>query len=557
MSMLHLDTPYGGGHRNRMNETERRNLTENELVAFLGRVRPRLEPADYEILEGLAETVEWLSQELAQKKTSIERLRQMMFGPSTEKTQKALGDTAQASGDDPSRSKEDKVPSHPAEKAKGHGRNGVDDYPGARRIPVAHETLKPGDCCPSCKKAKVYRLTEPGRVITIVGQAPLPATIYEPERLRCSGCQEVFTARLPREAPLRKYDETAGAIVAVLKYGTGVPFYRMEKLQETFGVPLPATTQWEIVLDVAVEITPVYEELVRQAAQGEVVHNDDTTMTILSLGQAEDSAKPEEGKEDPERTGVFTSGIVSRCQDQTIALYFTGPKHAGENLAEILKKRASELTRPIQMCDGLSRNEPEDFETILANCLAHGRRKFVELVANFPEECRYVLEKLRDVYRNEAAAKQQGLSPEERLTFHQAQSGPLMEELKKYLNALLEDKLVEPNSSLGHAITYMLKRWEPLTLFLRQPGAPLDNNICERALKMAILHRKNALFYKTERGAWVGDLFMSLIQTCRLCGANPFEYLTALQKNIRDVRKDPAAWMPWNYHTPLKALDTS
>ena len=166
------------------------------------------------------------------------------------------------------------------------------------------------------------------------------------------------------------------------------------------------------------------------------------------------------------------------------------------------------------MCDALSRNLPKELKTILGNCLAHARRQFVDVVENFPEGCRHVLETLGEVYKNDAFARERNLSPEARLQFQQDESGPVMEELQKWLNRQFEDRLVEPNSGLGEAITYMLKHWEKLTLFLREPGAPLDNNICERALKKAILHRKNALFYKTENGAHVGDLFMSVIHTC-------------------------------------------
>src|SRR5262245_56961193 len=108
-----------------------------------------------------------------------------------------------------------------------------------------------------------------------------------------------------------------------------------------------------------------------------------------------------------------------------------------------------------------------------------------------------------------------------------------------------------PNSALGGAIGYMLKHWEKLTLFLRQAGAPLDNNLCERALKKAILHRKNALFYKTENGARVGDLFMSLIYTCQLNQANPFDYLTQLQRHTDQLVAGPQFWMPWNYREAL------
>jgi hypothetical protein len=244
---------------------------------------------------------------------------------------------------------------------------------------------------------------------------------------------------------------------------------------------------------------------------------------------------------------VFTSGIVSVLDDHRIALFFTGHRHAGENLAALLRQRASELDRPIQMCDAL--------KTIVANCLAHGRRHFVDVATNFPEECLYVLEILKDVYKNDAEANHQGMSPEQRLQFHQAKSGPKMAELKSWLTEQIEQHNVEPNSGLGEAITYMLKHWEALTLFLRKPGAPLDNNVAERALKKAILHRKNAYFYKTQNGVRVGDLFMILIHTCELNKANPFDYLTQLQKHANELSSDPDSWMPWNYQDMLQRTD--
>jgi hypothetical protein len=126
-----------------------------------------------------------------------------------------------------------------------------------------------------------------------------------------------------------------------------------------------------------------------------------------------------------------------------------------------------------------------------------------------------------------------------------------MAALEQWSKAQIDERKTEPNSGLGKAINYLLKRWDALTLFLRVPGAPLDNNLCERALKQAIVHRKNSLFYKTENGAHVGDVFMSLIHTAQLCGANPFDYLTAIQRRADDVAKNPADWMPWNYEAAL------
>ena len=263
-------------------------------------------------------------------------------------------------------------------------------------------------------------------------------------------------------------------------------------------------------------------------------------MPVLALRRKRRLATENEESDSTERTGVFTSGIVSTAQKQTIALFFTGRQHAGENLADVLRQRAAELAPPMQMCDALSRNLPklpEKLEVIVGHCLAHARRRFVEVIENFPQPCRHVLEQLGTVYGNDATARKQAMTAEERWRYHQQHSAPVMEELRAWLTAQFAEKKVEPNSGLGMAMRYLLKHWERLTLFLRQPGAPLDNNIAERALKKAILHRKNSLFYKTANGARVGDLFMSLIHTCELSGANPFDYLTQLQLHAGELAR--------------------
>jgi ribosomal protein S27AE len=453
--------------------------------------------------------------------------------PNNEKTSAVLG-------------KPDAPPTAEANTPKkpGHGRHGAEAFDGAKKVPVAHQNLKHGERCPDCGKGNVYAQKEPKVLVRIIGQAPLAATVYSLERLRCGACGQVFTAQEPEGVGPEKYDETAGAMIAQLKYGSGVPFYRLEKLESQLGIPLPAATQWEIVEDVAEVIKPACEELIRQAAQGEVMHNDDTSMRVLKM----------EREPGDDRTGVFTSGIVSTREGGQIALYFTGRQHAGENLAEVLKQRAATIPGPIQMCDALSRNAPKlnaGAEILLANCMAHGRRQFVDVAENFPEQCRYVLEMLGEVYGHDAEAREKRMTPDRRLQFHQEYSSPVITKLHNWLEAQIAQRRTEPNSGLGKAIKYLLNHWRPLTLFLRVAGAPLDNNIVERALKRAVLHRKNALFYRTLHGAQVGDLFMSLIHTCQLCGANSFDYLTELQRHARELASNPAEWMPWNYRQTL------
>lgn len=485
-----------------------------------------------------------LSQDDYEKlKQALHALAAMLVRPRrTEKTSAVLGkpEGAEAGAETQTESN--------ASLAHGHGRNGARAFINSRKIAIAHAKLKHGDRCPECGRGNVYGQKEPKVLVRIVGQAPLAATVYSLERLRCGACGQVFTAQEPEGVGPEKYDETAAAMIAQLKYGSGTPFYRLEQLEGQMGIPLPAATQWEVVEEAAEIIKPARDELIRQAAQGELVHNDDTSMRVLGLVR----------ESSDERTGVFTSGIVSSWQGRKIALYFTGPKHAGENLAEVLKQRAKQASPIIQMCDALSRNVPKlpaGVEILLANCLAHGRRQFIEVAKDFPDECRYVLEMLGQVYSHDAQARERSLTPDQRLQFHQAHSGPVIEQLHHWLEAQFAERKTEPNSGLGKAIKYLLRHWQALTLFLRKAGAPLDNNLVERALKRAVLHRKNALFYRTLNGAEVGDLFMSLIHTCQLCGANSFDYLIELQRHAKELATSPAEWMPWNYQEVV-CMDT-
>ena len=527
---------------------------------------------DTKLIRAVWESYVYMTGLVGDKNTSISRLRKLLFGAQTEKTDAVVGsntqtsdptapqdapaDSAVAAGES-STGEPGTTPSNESATelaSKGHGRNGADAYPGADQVDVPHPSLHAGDPCPACETGTVYD-KRPGVVVRILGQPPVAAKVYRLQKLRCHLCGKVFTAPTPEEAGSQKYDATAGAMIGLLKYGSGLPFNRFEGLQGYLGIPLPASTQWDIVHAVAAQLAPAFEELIRQAAQGEVLHNDDTTVKILELmgeGRSQILANGKgAGTEADQRTGLFTSGVVALCDGHRVALFFSGHQHAGENLADVLKRRAAELPPPIQMCDALSRNLPGELQTIVAHCLAHARRNFVDVYERFPGQCRHLLEALTVVYRNDAIARKRGLLPEARLQFHQQESGPTMQQLHDWLTRQLDEKLAEPNSAIGGAIRYMLKHWEKLTLFLRQAGAPLDNNLCERALKKAILHRKNALFYKTRNGARVGDLFMSLIYTCQLNEANPFDYLTQLQRHPDQLVSNPELWMPWNYREVL------
>jgi len=550
-----------------MKEPKLVTATQEDFDDILNLAKAASFPAHrYQLLEDVLSAYTYVTQKLQDTKLSLSRFRQMLFGKRTEKAgnllKKPVEDETQKQQAD--EKLEDATLggneiSPPQSKRPGHGRNGAAAYRGAAVFTVEHACLKPGDQCPACRQSNVYG-HEPKVIVRVTGQPPLAATVFRIEQLRCRMCEAIFTAPIPEAAAQDKYDASAASMIALLRYGSGLPSYRLEKLQACLNVPLSDATQWDVVSRVIDGPRCAYEELIRQAAQGEVLHNDDTPARILDLmgkraeraKAAEAAAKTEvEGKTKTERKAINTSGIVALLQTYKIVLFFTGRQHAGENLADVLAHRDAQLKTPIQMCDPLSQNFPKALKTLLSNCLVHARRQFVDIMDSFEPACLHVINLLAAVYKHDAHCRDNQFSPEARLHFHQGHSAPLMEALKTWMTHEMAEKRVEPNSGLGKAMNYMLKRWDALTLFLRVAGAPLDNNIAERALKMAILYRKGSLFYKSENGAKVGDIYMSLIYTCQLCGINPFAYLQALQRHADSVRQCPNEWLPWNYHQRL------
>jgi transposase len=542
-----------------------------QVEAALARVQTQLGPTDYDLFRRLVNTLAAVTAILNSQRAMLARLRRLFGLSSSERSrdvlrsQDAAADSTALSVSElglvhaiPDAGETSACEPTPPEgdKRKGHGRLPVSMYQAATHITVIHESLKVGGACPKCRSGKLYELKDPAQYLRIFGQPMLSGTCWDCQRLRCSSCASVHTARPPEQALGPKFDESAVAMIALCRYSLGLPHSRIERMQKHMKLPIPSSTQWDVTFENAPAFEPVFAELERQAAQGEVMHNDDTYARVLAfMGEAR--AKLLKGADfpDPERVGLFTTAVLSITEQQHIALFYTGRKYAGENLAALLEARDEELEPPILMSDGLdSRNLPAGHTVTASNCLAHARRGIVDQVVNFPEECRHVLNELRKVYRVEAHCKKARLSPAERLSVHQRDSAQVMQGLKEWMDAELTHKRVEPNSELGKAYKYMLKRWDKLTLFLRKPGAPLDNNICERTLKMAIRHRRNSLFYRSERGAEIGDMFMSLIHTTELHGENPFEYLCAVLRNEKAVAAHPADWLPWTYRETLARI---
>jgi len=563
-----------------MKAPEDLNLSPEQGDALIERLeRDACTPEDRQILAQVLRLYFWLIFALQESKLSLKRLRIILFGkPKNSKRRKRVagadgnpetsgsgeggegshGEAGEAVGvasAEPSEAGESKDECGKDSTRRGHGRLGAEAYIGAESVECRHEELAPGDRCPFCGYGTLYQLP-PSRSIRIDGHAALSAIRYEVERLRCSACGEVFAAKMPVEAGASKYNAAARAAIVMNRYFLGVPFYRLEAYQTLVGVPVPDSTQWDQVEHVADCAYMVFEHLVYVAAQGHLIYQDDTPVRILSL--IKENAQGPHAQEhglpataSSERTGMQSTALVVEAGEHTICLYFSGRNHAGENLRELLAGREQGLDKPLVMSDALSRNEADEAGLIRCHCLAHARRQFSDIEETFPDACDEVIGVLKQVFEHEEAAQKAQMSDAERLAHHQTYSDPLLKTLEAWIKKQFEDREVEPNSSLGKALTYMLSHWTTLTQFLRIPGAPLENNTAERALKLIIRQRKNSLFYHNDFSAYVGSLLTSLIATCVQAGVNAMAYLVALQENRSAVFANPADWLPWTFQATL------
>jgi hypothetical protein len=541
-------------------------LSRGEGEALLARLEANtLTAEDRRVLGKVLTFYFWLLFALRETKLSLKRVKALVFGEKPKKPKPpASGGTpsgGSAGGNEPQpravHGGPGPAPASPPEQKPlppGHGRQGAEVYRAAQRVECRHEELAIGERCPACGRGRLYRLS-PGVEMRLDGNALLSAVRYELEKLRCSACGQVFTASVPVGAGLEKYTPRARAVLALARYYLGLPWYRVEGFQALVGVPVADATQWDQVELVGDCSHPIFKCLEKLAAQGEVIFQDDTPHRILTLieenQQARARAQAQGKPKAEERTGMQTTALVVQVGERRVCLYYTGRRHAGENLEALLTQREPQRGKPLVMSDALTSNNAQEEALIRCHCLAHGRRKFSELDEAFPAESAVVVNVLKHVFDHDEYARAEEMNAQDRLAYHQRQSGPIMKELKRWLEQQTAERLVEPNSSLGKAISYLVDHWETLTRFLYEPGAPIDNNLAERALKLAIRQRKNSLFYATEHSAYIASILTSVIATCVQAGVNALDYLVAVQEHRQEVFANPSAWLPWHYEATL------
>ncbi len=536
------------GRKSRKPEEQNKEfqIKAEEVEALRARIEERkIEDADWERLHRYLDLLVKLVRVLEYGRVRMRKLTRLLFGKPTEKDRPkkppsdspppAGSDKGAASGATGTGTPPENSAAGEASKTKGHGRHPASAYENAERMVCPVCGNQAGDLCPACGKGRLRPMASE-IIIRVKGSPPVTADRYDIERLRCDTCGEIFKGKLPEEAGEEKYHASAKVSVVMMKYGSGLPFYRLQTQQGYQQIPLPAGTQWGLVEDAADAVLPVYLELCRQVARAELLFIDDTWSLVLQAGKKQ-----------------FTTGVVARVEDHWVTLYLTGADAAGKKVLELLMAaRPAPLPPPLQMSDALSSNYPDPLRVIVVLCWVHARRQFFEIKDFYPQECAPVLEAIGLLYKHEAEVQRLSLDDTARLAYHQQHSQPALERMKQWLIDQQEQRLIEPNSPLGKAVEYVKTHWYGLMGFCRYPGAPLDNNPVERILKLPILLRKNAYFFKTSHGAAVGSLLMSMIKTATQAGANPFSYLQALIEHRHELRRNVGLWLPWNYHSVLR-----
>ncbi len=499
-----------------------------------------------EFAKALISGNEWISQQLERGLLTIAKMRKLFQIQGSEKAasrkSRANGvpSTGNATSPDQSTGEE--------EKPKGHGRNDSSAYSGAQIVAVTHPELTPGSTCPAqACGGRLYEATQPGFVVRVSGSPLATATRYHLQKLRCSVCQAIYTAPLPDGVSEKKYDNQFVAMLMINKYFMSMPLFRQDRLQNYLGMPLPASTQWDLMVAHEPMLKKLHQAFCQDAANGLVLCYDDTSVKVLS----EIKAKKQAAKGDKDKHTCFSTGVVSIHEDHRCYVFMSNTQVAGAYMADILSLRDPTLDVPIIMCDAISANIPQGISDdlyVLCYCLVHARRQFYELPSGYDDLADRVIDLIGKIYDQEAAVK--SLSAQERLAHHKKHSQPIMDELKTYLES--QQKEFEPNGVAGRAIHYVLKRFTGLSQFLRQAHAPLDNNIVERALKLIIQVRKSSMFYKTLRSAAVASYIQSALYSAAQNDINPCDYMVALLGNEQAVIDSPQAWLPWHYKGTLK-----
>jgi transposase len=444
-------------------------------------------------------------------------------------------------------------------KPKGGGRRGAKDYRRAKHIHHPAE-CQAGSPCPACGAGRMYR-SRPRVVVRFDGQPAFSAEVHHIDVLRCRLCNFEICGKPPDriDRACGNLYYSACAMLAVLHYWMGMPFKRLESLQEKLRIPLADATQWDAVDDMDGKLMPLFKALERYAMNhGRSMRPDDTGMRVVSLGK--EIRAEMEAAEDPDkvRRGVNGTALYFETDGSPIILYYTGLHHAGEVTDRIGKLRVVP-GKMAKVSDAASKNfdhgQQDKFEE--GACNTHALRRFKDQAEIRPDLMAFPLKIYGEVYRADAYAKRKGFSPDQRLALHRQLSLPRMEKLLAWCKGQIELGWVEPNSQLWEPLTFVINQYPKLTRFCHVAGMPLDTNFVEQVIKALIRYRNNSRAYQTETGAEVGDRMMSLIQTAIAAGADPVAYLEWCLDHHVDLKIHPELYFASEYCRQTAAAKAS
>jgi transposase len=440
-----------------------------------------------------------------------------------------------------------------------HGRRGADDFAHLPCVQHTHHDLAPGCMCPTCQQGRLYRFYA-RTFVTISGQAPFVGHRHAVERLQCNVCASIFEAALPdslRDDGVgngKLYSHSAHTAVVLLKYLGVMPWHRQQTLQSAMGVMVPDACMWDMCEALCAVVRPVVSALELLAGASPLLYGDDTTAAIFGL-KSEVKLDRTTGQE-VERTGCHTTAVIARtAEGRHVAVFRVGIQHTGELMDEILRQRPAGLLPPMVMADASSSNGVTVCQVHMCGCNAHALRRFKALEDKYPTELAGILSAYRAIYQHDAHTRSNNMDDEARLAYHRQYSRPLFRQMCRDAHALLDAHKVEPNSTLGSELDYLLNHQRRLSAFYRLPGAPIDNNLAERELRLSVRLRDAAPMFRSRVGAAVAAHLWTLLVTTLLNDANAFDYLNALQRHASEVLREPLAWLPWNYRRRAALCD--
>ena len=523
------------------------NAALDALIARLHEAKAfdlTLSAEDIQLLLSALATLSMMQNRLSANDITLHKMRKLLGIVAASESLSALlgGDKGVSDDGKPGKTKKRKKPKPSTPRVK------------PKVVLHALDELNKGDRCPACDIGTLFNY-EPASLLRITGQSPYEAVNHVLERLRCNACGEYFTAPLPAAViadgePNQKYGYSARSLIGISKYYMGAPFYRQETLQDILGMPIAASTQFDQCEKLANHLHVVHNALINASATAIHFYLDDTTHRILD--QKEIMKPQRKTKKRQKRTGTYASGLIATLENgHNIVLFQTNIGHAGEWIDEVLEKRDRGQAPPLLMSDALSSNKPSKVLIIQSLCNSHGRRQFVDVLAQFPDEVGMVLNWYKVIWINDDEIKTQQCNTAERLAYHQEHSLPVMQKIRDWGEQQLANEQVEANSGLGKAIRYFLNHYEGLSRFCTVEGAMLDNNLMEAQLKVIVRGRKNSNFYKTLAGAAISDVITAMIATCVSASTNPFDYFNAIQRHQDRVLISPVDWLPWNYQLNL------